>query len=86
MSGRKIAGCCVHIACLIYFLSNARYQTIEPPAEHLNSIFVNMSNKSQSNNPQYIKNRRKLKKKIEIVSISSDSDQDLLSDTDLFIE
>jgi hypothetical protein len=86
MSGRKIAGCCVHIACLIYFLSYARYNTIKPPAEHLNSIFVNMRNESAANNPKYIRNKREQKKEIEPELISSESDFDLLSETDIFIE
>jgi len=83
MSGRKIAGCCVHIACLIYYLSNARYKKIEPRAEHLNTIFVDMKNKSEANNPKYIRNRRKQNKEIESDFISSDSDVDFLTDTDI---
>ena len=74
MSGRKMAGCCVHVACLIYYLSNAKYNTIKPPAEHLNSIFVDMSTSKAPNDPQYVRNHRKSKNIVEEQSILISSD------------
>jgi hypothetical protein len=64
-------------------LSNARYKKIEPPAEHLNTIFVDMKNKSEANNPKYIRNSRKQNKKIEPDLLSSDSEPERMSDTDI---
>jgi hypothetical protein len=60
MSGRKMAGCCVHVAAVIYYLSFAKYASIKSPGEHLNSIFVNIGEKEPSNSPSYVKNSRQI--------------------------
>jgi hypothetical protein len=38
-SGLKVIGSCVHIATLIFLLSNKKY-VIKKPGEYLNSIFI----------------------------------------------
>jgi hypothetical protein len=91
MSGRKVAGCCVHVACLIYYLSHAKYNTIKEPAEHLNSIFVGMSQRNLPNEPKYIRKRRNSSfiETEQSNSISSDSDlyiSDICSDSELINE
>ncbi len=58
MSGQKEAGCCVHVATVIYYLSYARNHNYKIPAEYLNNIFVNTSKKEPANNPQYVHNKR----------------------------
>ena len=41
-NGRRLAGCCSHVACVIYYLSCARYKReIKFPGQYLNSIFKN---------------------------------------------
>jgi hypothetical protein len=38
-NGKRLAGCCSHVACVIYFLSCARFKTqIKFPGEYLNRI------------------------------------------------
>jgi hypothetical protein len=58
LSGQKVAGCCVHVATVIYYLSYARNHNYKIPAEYLNNIFVNTSKKEPANNPQYVRNKR----------------------------
>ena len=59
MSGRKIVGCCVHVATLIYYLSNAKYiQNNKFPGEYLNSVFINMEKLEPANNPRYVQGIR----------------------------
>jgi hypothetical protein len=41
-NGRRLAGCCSHVACVIYYLSCAYYKReIKYPAKYLNQIFKN---------------------------------------------
>jgi hypothetical protein len=58
LSGQKVAGCCVHVATVIYYLSYARYNTNKIPAEYLNKIFVDISKKEPANIPRYVRNKR----------------------------
>ena len=38
-NGKRLAGCCSHVACVIYYLSCARFKSeIKLPAEYLNKI------------------------------------------------
>ena len=55
---QNVAGCCVHVATVIYYLSYARNHNYKIPAEYLNNIFVNTSKKEPANNPQYVRNKR----------------------------
>ncbi|CAF0962569.1 unnamed protein product [Brachionus calyciflorus] len=59
MSGRKVVGCCVHVASIIFFLSFAKYTEIKHPAEHLKKIFVNTNKKDLPNSPEIVRNKRK---------------------------
>jgi hypothetical protein len=81
-----MSGCCVHVACFIYYLSHAKFNSIKPPAEHLNSIFVQMSQKNPPNEPNYIRNSRRSKKAVTEPKnlISSDSDSSRNSDTESY--
>ena len=58
MSGLKIAGCCVHVASVIYLFSIAKYKEIKLPGEYLNSIFVDMNKMEPANKPRYVRARR----------------------------
>ena len=77
MSGRKIVGCCVHVATVIYYLSYAKYYDIKMPAEFLNAIFVDFDKMESSNNPRYVRAKRGTKE----ISSSDDSDSDTSSKT-----
>ncbi len=62
LSGRKTAGCCVHVTTLILYLSCSKYREIKGPGEHLNSIFIDFNKKEQPNISRYVKNvRNKIK-------------------------
>ena len=76
-SGLKVAGACVHVATLIYYLSNAKYSSYYSPAEHLNSIFVNIDNQDLPNRPNIIKNQRG-KKRIKIESDNEEKKEESL--------
>lgn len=70
MSGRRVVGCCAHVATVIYYLSYAKYRTVKCPAQHLNSILVNLNSSEKANKPRYVKNKRTKKE----YSSSSDSE------------
>lgn len=84
-SGLKVAGCCTHVATVIFYFSYARFYSFRLPGEHLNSIFINKQEKQAPNKPKYIRHKRSADKKIEteheieINSSSSDSDNDLVN-------
>ena len=65
MSGHQVAGCCVHVATLIFYLSYAKdkikedQRYIKLPASHLNSTLVNTKNLDISNEPRYVKHKRR---------------------------
>jgi hypothetical protein len=52
-SGRRIVGCCSHVATVIYYLSWAKYHTLKFPAEHLNLMFIDKSKLESANQPKY---------------------------------
>ncbi len=79
----------MHVASLIYFYSNfihqKRIHDLRHPADFLNSVLVNVSlnvgnNYESSNNPQYVKNRRRALK--DIISSDDGSESDDGSDSD----
>ncbi|CAF1153506.1 unnamed protein product [Brachionus calyciflorus] len=72
-SGRKVAGCCSHVAPVIYFLSYAKYHSMDFPAEYLYSVFVRIEECDSPNKPKYMKNKREKKVINEDSSASSDS-------------
>ena len=42
MNGKRLAGCCSQVACVIYYLAYARYKSnIKFSGEYLNRIFKN---------------------------------------------
>jgi hypothetical protein len=81
MSGKRTNGCCVHVATVIYYLSNVVHvdqSQLKYPGSYLNKILVDINSNSAANNPHYVRNGRKLK---DIIS-SSESENDLSSDSD----
>ena len=78
--GKKIAGTCTHVAALIYYLSCAKYQTINLPAAHLNNLLVDPTSDKSCNNPEMIKNKRN---KLIIEENSSESENEVY-DNDFF--
>ena len=52
-SGKRIVGCCSHVAVVIYYLSFAKYNILKFPAEHLNDIFIDKKQLETSNQPRY---------------------------------
>jgi hypothetical protein len=74
-SGLKIAGTCVHVASLLYYLSYARHQflsngNINLKFLYLNKILVDMDNLEPSNNPKLVRSKRTRK----LSSSSEDTD------------
>ncbi len=95
LSGRQIAGCCVHVASVIYYLSikkeklKADPNFLKYPAKHLNEIFVDTKKLEEANNPKIVKHKRRyqilkeydqnLQRYEEISSYSSDDAEDVIS-------
>jgi hypothetical protein len=71
-----MVGCCIHVATVINYLSNAKYQKLSQPAEYLNSIFVDLNKKEAANQPRYVRNKRSFKKPNEPNSDISGDDTD----------
>ncbi|CAF0938030.1 unnamed protein product [Brachionus calyciflorus] len=78
LSGKKVVGCCSHVAALIYYLGYAKYREMIFPADGLNKIFIDMENKESPNKPRYFRNKRR---KIKESSSESDSESDSGSDS-----
>ncbi len=81
MSGKRTNGCCVHVATVIYFLSNVVHKDkslIRYPGNHLNNVLVDINSNTIANSPEYLRNRRRIKD----IESSSDSDNDISSDSD----
>jgi hypothetical protein len=58
-SGKKQAGCIMHVVACIHYLSFARYShVIKMPGEYLNSVLIDMDTKQSPKKPSYIKNNR----------------------------
>ena len=88
MSGRIVAGCCVHVATLIYFLGYAKEKidcnSLKLPGEHLTSILVKINSSEPSNSPRYVKAKRSFKQRAyEISHISSNNTTDSEPETAL---
>ncbi|CAF1047844.1 unnamed protein product, partial [Brachionus calyciflorus] len=76
-SGKRLVGCCTHVATIIYFLSNSKFRPEKyQPAEYLNYILVSFDTLNPTNQPQYVRNRRRKKSTADqIPNLSSYSDQ-----------
>jgi hypothetical protein len=58
-TGKKQAGCCMHVAAYIHDLSFARYNnSVKLPAEYLNSELVNMEKQQSPKKNTYFRNKR----------------------------
>ena len=52
MNGKRLAGCCSHVATVIYYLSYARFKSKNKyPGNYLNGIF---KDKRKTKNPRYL--------------------------------
>ena len=60
MSGRKIAGCCVHVASTIYYLSFARYHDLRLPALNMNLVLIDTNKKQKPNDPKLVRVKRSI--------------------------
>jgi hypothetical protein len=80
-SGRRQAGCCIHIATLIYYLSYAKHRPSKLilPAEHLNTVFIDMSINQAPNKPIRVRHKRYVKEESSDNS-NSDSDDEIVID------
>ncbi|CAF0981641.1 unnamed protein product [Brachionus calyciflorus] len=56
LSGKKVAGCCSHVATLIYYFAYAKYHANKYPAEFLNKILIDMERKDSPNKPVVVRN------------------------------
>lgn len=63
----------MHIATILYYLSNAIHKEIILPAEKLNQVLVNKEIKEAANNPRYVKlkRRRRCSSSSSAISFSS---------------
>ena len=83
MSGLKTAGCCVHVATLIYYLTYCIHTDfIKLPGKHLNSIFVDLGEFEQSNQPRYVRGTRGRKESSSGSEVSDISIDNSESDND----
>ncbi|CAF1131412.1 unnamed protein product, partial [Brachionus calyciflorus] len=58
-TGRRVVGCCSHVAAVIYYMSFAKHNYLSSnSADYLNSILVNMESFETANDPKYIRNKR----------------------------
>lgn len=82
MSGRKVVGCCVHVAAVISFLSYEKYFFTSPKAQFLNEVFIDMEKKQKPNQPNYVRNKRKkqIKYQIDIKTKSFVATQEIIND------
>jgi hypothetical protein len=64
LSGLQVAGCCVHVASVIYYMSYIMRNELKSPnffkspSKHLNSILVNPKIREKSNQPRYVSHQR----------------------------
>ncbi|CAF1147816.1 unnamed protein product, partial [Brachionus calyciflorus] len=63
-SGRRVVGCCVHVATAIIYLSYIRYSSFKIPAENFSKIFHDKNSNRSPNRRQYVRNNRTCFKKI----------------------
>ena len=59
-SGRKIAGVCVHIATILYYLCYGKYVDLKSPAEYLNLALIDTNKNYPANKPDFVRNKRGL--------------------------
>ena len=80
LSGHQIAGCCVHVATVIYYLSYAKGiiekdpQNQKYPSKHLKSILINIQKSEKPNEPDYIRQKRRKSIFVQKESSSQSSD------------
>ncbi len=75
-SGKRIAGACVHVATVIYYLAYLKGKSYRSPGMHLNSVFINTSINQPGNRPEYIKAKRHSKSSPESEESLSSSDEE----------
>ena len=56
--GLRIAGCCNHVAVVLYYLCYGKYSEITTPGEHLNNVYIRRG--QPANRPVHIRHRRRL--------------------------
>ena len=83
MSDLKIAGCCVHVATVIYLFSYAKYNELKYPGEYLNSIFVDMNKMEPANKQKHVRATRGPKEISNSSDLSNSSDSSDCSDSDI---
>lgn len=75
-TGNRMAGCCVHVACVIYYLCYAKYTQLRLPAQNQRLIFIDMDKNEKPNKPRYVIRNRKKKAIFRHPEKSSSSDSD----------
>lgn len=75
-TGNRMAGCCVHVACVIYYLSYAKYTQLQLPAKNQRLIFIDMDKNEKPNKPRYVIRNRKKRDIFTHPDNSSSSDSD----------
>ncbi len=58
-NGQRIAGACVHIASLIYYMGNLRNRVFKSPGIHLNSALIDIRTRQLPNRPNHVRNTRR---------------------------
>ena len=58
MSGRKVAGCCVHVASVIFYLSYARHYNLKLPALNKNLVLIDTTKKQRPNKLTLVRVKR----------------------------
>lgn len=86
MSGRKVAGCCVHVASVIFYFSYARNQNLKLPALNKSLVLINTAKRQKPNNPTLVrvkrsKNNYNINNSIETEVSSSDESESEFSDS-----
>ena len=86
MSGRKVAGCCVHVASVIFYLSYARFNNINLPALNKHLVLIDTTKREKPNNPRLVKAKRLVNRNNdqnldESESSSSDDSENEISNT-----
>lgn len=76
-SGRRVAGCCIHVATVTYFLGCIKKKERRFPAEHLNSVFINMVNNDIPNDPRLVKVKRRERQPSTTTEESSNEEEDI---------
>lgn len=80
MSGRKVAGCCVHVASVIFYLSYSRHYNLKLPALNKHLVLIDTSKKQKPNNPTLVRVKRT--KNNEITNNSNESESSSSEESD----